>query len=180
MGLMNANPLQGIRDAVVARFPDAELTMDPSENGKGSSFLDVKLGDYFLVVEWNGEKGFGVTSNREAGFGEGPEEVFDDNSSTLDRVLQLLLSKTKTVPPAATLGQLRRERSLTQEQLAGSLKVRQASIAKMERRSDILISTLQTIISAMGGRLRIRAEFPDGLERELHFSQSGATKKRMA
>lgn len=180
MGVMNRNPLQQISDAVSKRFPGAKIALDSAQNGKGSSFLDVKLGDYFLIVEWNAEKGFGITSNPEIGYGERSEEVFEDGSVTLRRVLELLLSKTKTVPPTATLGQLRRERSLTQEQLAGSLKVRQASIAKMEGRSDILISTLHAIVSAMGGKLRIRAEFPDGLERELHFSPAGASKKRMA
>ncbi len=178
---MSKNPLQHIGDAVLARFPNAELAFDIAENGKGSSVLDVKLDGYSLVVELSPQRGIGVTSNPEIGYGEGPEEVFQEHSAALHRVLELLLSKTKTVPPAATLGQLRRERSLTQAQVAGSLNIQQASIAKMEKRSDVLVSTLQSIISAMGGRLRIRAVFPDGLERELHFSQSSTgTKKRMA
>jgi transcriptional regulator with XRE-family HTH domain len=94
-----------------------------------------------------------------------------------DRAPELLLSRTKTALPPTTLGQLRRERSLTQSQIAGSLRIQQASIAKLEKRSDILVSTLQAIVTAMGGRLRIRAVFPDGLERELHFTPSARKKE---
>jgi DNA-binding XRE family transcriptional regulator len=166
---MTTNALQDIGRGISERFPDAKLSFDIAENGNGSSFLDVKMGDYSMVVEWSPNRGFGITANSEIGYGEGPEEVFEEESAALHRVLELLLSRTKTVTTAATLGQLRRERSLTQAQIASSLKIQQASVAKIEKRSDILVSTLQAIVSAMGGRLRIRAVFPDGLERELHF-----------
>lgn len=173
---MTTNPLQNIGDGILERFPNAQLSFDMAENAEGSSFLDVKMGDYSLVVEWSPNKGIGITAHSEIGYGEGPQEAFKDPSVAVHRVLELLLSRTKTVPPTATLGQLRRERSLTQAQIAKSLRIQQASIAKMEKRSDILISTLQAIVTAMGGRLRIRAVFPDGLERELHFNSSPGEK----
>lgn len=176
---MTTNSLQDIADGILERFPKAKLSFDMAENGKGSSFLDVMMGDYSLVVEWSPKRGIGITSNSEIGYGEGSQEVFKESSTALHRVLELLLSRTKTVPPPATLSQLRRERSLTQAQIAGSLKIQQASVAKMEKRSDILISTLQAIVAAMGGRLRIRAVFPDGLERELHFSPSAGKKEEL-
>lgn len=169
---MSTNPLQQIEKAVLDRFPKAELSLDRAETESGSWFLDVTLGDYSLVVEWRPQVGIGVTSNPEAGYGEGPEEVYQDPTEAQERVLKLLLSKTKTVPPSATLSEIRRERGITQTQLAASLKVQQASVAKQEKRSDILVSTLQAIVSAMGGRLRIRAEFPDGVERELRFNHA--------
>jgi predicted transcriptional regulator len=50
---------------------------------------------------------------------------------------------------------------LTQEQLAKTLGVKQAAVSKMERRTDMYVSTLRNIISAMGGMLEIRAVFPD-------------------
>jgi len=37
-----------------------------------------------------------------------------------------------------------------------------AAVSKMERRADMYISTLQSIIRAMGGQLKIEAEFPEG------------------
>jgi predicted XRE-type DNA-binding protein len=60
------------------------------------------------------------------------------------------------------LDELRSARQLTQAELSELLKVDQGSISKLERRTDMYISTLRRFIEAMGGSLQIRAVFPDG------------------
>ena len=60
-----------------------------------------------------------------------------------------------------SLRDLRKALSLTQESLAERLKVSQDRISRMERRSDLLISTLRRHLIAMGGNLSLVAEFPD-------------------
>src|SRR5215469_3601837 len=60
------------------------------------------------------------------------------------------------------LDELREARQLTQEHLAKFLGVKQAAISKMERRTDMYVSTLQSFVRAMGGTLSIEAVFPDG------------------
>jgi transcriptional regulator with XRE-family HTH domain len=60
------------------------------------------------------------------------------------------------------LDELRSARELTQSELAEVLKVDQGSISKLERRTDMYISTLRRYVEAMGGSLQIRAVFPDG------------------
>ena len=67
------------------------------------------------------------------------------------------------------LDELREARDLTQEQLARLLHVNQAAVSKMERRADMYITTLQGVIKAMGGRLEIRAVFPNGVVRISQF-----------
>jgi len=67
------------------------------------------------------------------------------------------------------LNELREALKLTQESLAESLHVSQASISKVERRSDMYISTLRKIINAMGGELEIRVILPDGIVRINQF-----------
>jgi DNA-binding XRE family transcriptional regulator len=69
------------------------------------------------------------------------------------------------------LDELRAARELTQENLAAVLGVKQASISKMERRADMYISTLSKFIEAMGGKLEIRACFPEGTVRITQFSE---------
>ena len=59
------------------------------------------------------------------------------------------------------LHQLRVARNLTQEHLSKVLGVTQAAVSKMEHRADMYVSTLADFIKAMGGRLEIRAHFPD-------------------
>lgn len=60
-----------------------------------------------------------------------------------------------------TLRDLRRALQLTQEHMAECLGVGQDSISRLEKRTDLLISTLRGYVEAMGGHLRIVAEFPD-------------------
>ena len=69
------------------------------------------------------------------------------------------------------LDQLRAARELTQEHLAEILHIKQASVSKMERRTDMYIGTLSKFIQAMGGELEIRANFPDGCVRITQFSR---------
>jgi len=60
-----------------------------------------------------------------------------------------------------TRQQLRRARKLTQTRLAKKLGVTQDSISRIEKRTDLLLSTLRGYVEAMGGSLSIVAEFPD-------------------
>ena len=71
------------------------------------------------------------------------------------------------------LAELRRARGLSQKALAGVLHVDQASISKMERRTDMYISTLRSHIEAMGGELDIVARFPDGSVKIAEFTGIG-------
>lgn len=68
------------------------------------------------------------------------------------------------------LNELRQARGLSQKMLAELLHVQQPSIAKMEKRTDMYISTLRSHIEAMGGELEVVARFPDGAVRITNFS----------
>ena len=63
------------------------------------------------------------------------------------------------------LEQLRAARNLTQTNLAHTLGVNQSAISKIEKRSDMYLSTLRTYVEAMGGVLEIQAIFPEGAVR---------------
>ena len=69
------------------------------------------------------------------------------------------------------LDELRAARSLTQEELAATLNVKQASISKLEHRTDMYVGTLSRFVQAMGGELEIRAIFPDGVVRIAQFAE---------
>lgn len=60
------------------------------------------------------------------------------------------------------LDELREAMRLTQEALAEALNIKQAAVSKMERRSDMYVSTLRKMVEAMGGRLQIIAVMPNG------------------
>ncbi|MCP3888288.1 MAG: XRE family transcriptional regulator [Desulfobulbaceae bacterium] len=70
--------------------------------------------------------------------------------------------RVKTALKEMPLAELRQARDLTQEQIARSLKIKQASVSKMETQTDMYISTMRKYIEAMGGELEIIAKFPEG------------------
>lgn len=81
--------------------------------------------------------------------------------------------KTKVMLAEMPLNELRQARGLTQSTLASLLHVEQPSIAKMERRTDMYLSTLRNLVQAMGGDLVVTAKFPDGEVRINNFSDLG-------
>ena len=77
-----------------------------------------------------------------------------------------------------TLQELRRARKLTQVTVAKALGITQDSVSRLEKRSDILLSTLRKTVQVMGGSLSLVAEFPDRAPVVLSgIAESGAEAK---
>lgn len=70
--------------------------------------------------------------------------------------------RARTILIRMALQELRQTRHLTQQELADILNVNQAALSKMESQTDMRISTLRKLLRAMGGDLKIVAEFPEG------------------
>jgi DNA-binding XRE family transcriptional regulator len=84
------------------------------------------------------------------------------------------------VVESVKLNQLREARKLTQANLASLLGVNQGSVSKMEKRTDMYISTLRSFIQAMGGELQIRAVFPEGEVAIEQFRDAGDSEETEA
>ncbi|MDP9785743.1 XRE family transcriptional regulator [Pseudomonas fluorescens] len=80
---------------------------------------------------------------------------------------QVLYQKLRAEMP---LHELRQAQELSQDALAKALHINQAAVSKMERRTDMYISTLRNYIRAMGGELEIIATFPEGQVRIENFA----------
>jgi transcriptional regulator with XRE-family HTH domain len=72
-----------------------------------------------------------------------------------------------------SLHQLRNARKLTQTSLAETLGMPQGGVSRLERRTDMYISTLRNYIRAMGGALNITAVFPDAAVEISQFHDVG-------
>jgi len=59
------------------------------------------------------------------------------------------------------LAELRRARHLSQVQVAEALEMRQGDVSRLERQTDMYLSTLARFVAASGGRLRLVAEYED-------------------
>lgn len=60
------------------------------------------------------------------------------------------------------LYQLRSAREMTQTRLAELLGMDQGNVSRLEQRTDMYLSTLRSYIEALGGKLEVRAVFPEG------------------
>ena len=80
-------------------------------------------------------------------------------------------AKAQAMLAEMPLNELRQARGLSQKMLAEVLHVQQPAIAKIEKRTDMYISTLRSHIEAMGGELEVVARFPDGAVKISNFSE---------
>ena len=73
-----------------------------------------------------------------------------------------IAKKAHSMMTEMPLAELRQARKFSQVKLAELLEIQQPAVAKMERRTDMYISSMRRFIEAMGGQLEIRAHFADG------------------
>ncbi len=80
-------------------------------------------------------------------------------------------TRTREMVAEMSLHELRQARQLTQQAMAEMLGTSQASVSKLERRTDACVSTLRGYVRAMGGELEIMTGFPDGDVRVDQFGE---------
>jgi transcriptional regulator with XRE-family HTH domain len=86
-------------------------------------------------------------------------------------------AKALALLAAMDLSELRNARQVTQEELAERLEVAQSNVSRLERRRDVLVSTLREVVEALGGELHLVAVFPDeGAVRIRYFDEAEAAR----
>ena len=142
-------------------------------SGKGRVWwIDATLRGHSVAIEWSKEDGFGISTPTEDDYGSAANEVYAEADEAITRAVQLLKGRRRArARREMHLQALREHRNVSQDSLAKLLKLSQ-------RRGDVLISTLQSFIEALGGELRISAKFPkETIELELRH---GRVRKRSA
>lgn len=89
-------------------------------------------------------------------------------SLSVDRKNSIQERANDLISEEMTLRDLRLALKKTQEDLGTALHMKQDGISRLEKRSDMLISTLNKYIKAMGGTLKLTAEFPNRPSVEIH------------
>lgn len=80
---------------------------------------------------------------------------------TADQIAEAERRGQEMLAQYLTLQQLRKARDLTQVELANRLGKEQVAISQLERRTDMLLSTLRNHVEAMGGKLNLFVQFDD-------------------
>jgi len=87
------------------------------------------------------------------------EEVLARESEEFQKGVKKLAAQL--IAEELTLRELRRLRKLTQARLSKKLKIGQEGISRMEKRTDLYLSTLRGYVEGLGGKLSLIVEFPD-------------------
>ena len=87
----------------------------------------------------------------------------NDKLSVLPKRRQAAIHKraNQLIAEEMTLRDLRLALQRTQQDLSQALHISQDGVSRLEKRSDILLSTLNKYVMALGGSLKIIAEFPN-------------------
>jgi transcriptional regulator with XRE-family HTH domain len=89
-------------------------------------------------------------------------------------------AKTAALNAEMPLHALRSALALSQEQIAQALDIDQPAVSRIERRTDMMLTTLARFIDAMGGTLEVRAAFPEGSVRISGLAEIGRLEKPIA
>ncbi|MEY2943671.1 MAG: hypothetical protein RLY97_1685 [Pseudomonadota bacterium] len=99
----------------------------------------------------------GVVPNTGA-LGRSLDEVIASMSP--ERQTRIAEMSAKLLDEVEGLKALRKLAQRSQEQIAQSLGVKQPSVLKIERQTDLYLSTLRRFVEAAGGTLELRVELP--------------------
>jgi len=156
------NPIENFAAQLQTHYPAATATLDRPARANGTWWLDVTKGKARFHVAWSKKKGFGISSPDSGSLGSGHDEVYPDFDSAWKRLKSLFHSGARTRDPIASgLRAVRMEKHISQTNLARKLKIKQAALSKLERRDDMLVSSLADLVKALGGKLEIVARFND-------------------
>ncbi|HEY9722767.1 MAG TPA: helix-turn-helix domain-containing protein [Oscillatoriaceae cyanobacterium] len=95
-----------------------------------------------------------------------PPEVLDEAQREAERQRPAILA-------LMALQELRKHREMSQEQLAETLGIKQSAVSRLERRTDMYVSTLKELIEGLGGELHVIASFPEGDVEIAQFTDLG-------
>ncbi|HJS07847.1 MAG TPA: helix-turn-helix transcriptional regulator [Pirellulales bacterium] len=100
---------------------------------------------------------------------------FDDlvQRTTSKRTRERAARRTRALLDEMLVAELRKLAGKTQRQLAKELGIKQPSLSKLEKQSDMQISTLQRIVRALGGELEMVARFPQRAVKIGQFKRVG-------
>jgi hypothetical protein len=88
------------------------------------------------------------------------------------------LRTAELIAEELNLREMRRLRKLTQARLSKKLKIGQEGVSRIEKRSDLYISTLRGYVEGLGGKLKLVVELPDRPPVILAgFGETGGKKK---
>lgn len=124
--MTNPKDIQWIATQLRERLPGAVVeVLEPSAPSKSGGWtLDANYRGSYIVVQWTRSTGFGISAPKDTDLPFTEDvEYHEDADSALGRVMHLLVTG-ESVSPTVTLQELRKRRSVSQEEFAKMMRVR--------------------------------------------------------
>jgi len=151
--------IENLKQLLTEMLPQSHVKVDEPERAGGNYWVDVSMGKKRHTLEYRPGKGFGLF-HEDAGYGEGPAEIYRTPERAAQRVAQLMsASSSKAIHLG--LKDIRELYGHSQVTLAKKAGVKQPAISRFEKRGEVKLSTLAATIKALGGKLEVRAHFSD-------------------
>ena len=126
---------------------------------------------YTSEAEWKHHRGFWLIGGYELEAFDGAHESYATWQAATDRMLTLWAAREATHPRRPMpISELRKLRGQLQKDVAAQMGITKGGLAQIEASASegkVQVDTLGRLVKAMGGRLVISAEFPDGTERKV-------------
>jgi len=150
--------IENLKDLLKEMLPQSHVKVDEPQHAGGNYWVDVSMGKKRHTLEYRPGKGFGLF-HEDAGYGEGPAEIYRTAERAAQRVAQLMAGNSKAIHLG--LKDIRELYGHSQVTLAKKAGVKQPAISRFEKRGEVKLSTLAATIKALGGKLEVRAHFAD-------------------
>ena len=142
-------PIKQLKRLLKESLPRCEISVDAPDSAGGNWMLDVSMGKKRHTLEYRPGKGFGLFQE-DAGYGEGPAEIYRTPERTAQRLAQLMAASSgKGIH--LNFKDIRELYGHSQVQLAKKVGIKQSAISRFEKRDEVKLSTLAAAVKALGG-----------------------------
>lgn len=159
-------------EQLAAEDREAELEINAPARPEGIWSVMLSASDgYSVEAEWKQHRGFGLTAGYEFEPFGGVDEIYATWQATAERMAALWQDRASTNSNGPMpISELRKLRGQLQKDVAAQMGITKGGLAQIEASASegkVQVDTLGRLVKAMGGRLVISAEFPDGTERKV-------------
>ena len=164
--------IEEFKSLLLKAEPQAVISVDEPAIDDGMWWIDVRFNALFMPTMWMKDRGFGIYTDPEPGFGERPNELHRTADTACKRFLQIAMHREGERSAGLTLADLRQLTGLNQTEFAKRMGVEQSTVSRFENRSNVEVDTLRRAVEALGGQLVMSVRMPTF---EAEFLSSGAS-----
>jgi len=153
------DPLEHFSALMHEKSPHASIEIDRPADPLGEWWIAIRCKKFRCDLVWQSKHGFGIFTSK-PGYADHPDEVYRSADVVMIRLSQLIdqWQRSGRFRPL-TLTEIRQLRETRQTTLAAALDINQAAVSRLEHRNDMKLSSLQSYVQAMDGRIEIRVHF---------------------